>query len=512
MKKIIPILGTIFLSLIIILNIIYTTEIDAKEHVTIDFNNIIYILGLIVVGLIIFLLSRLANKYLFSESKTKNKHEARVILFILSIIAYVVFAIVWNIIVHPAIVGDSIHIANLAQTFYTDNPNTYLNGNTYLGLPLYDYMQAYPQQISLAFVFSIIFHIMRFDLMYLLRVFNIVCIVLMVIALYKIVKKLSKDYKVNKVRMLFLILTFISIPMLSTFVYGDIPSLAFCLFAVYFMMQYTDTKKIRYCVFATIFTMIAYMMRMNTLIFIIATVIYLILTLFKNCTKKGWKENLISSLTIILYIVISIFPTSLVQAYYSNKYNLDESKKYPTISYILMAMEEGPRGNGWYSEDIAVNAIKDPEMARSEYPQRIIERLKYFANNPGYTFKFYLDKITSMWTENTYSAIMNNTLEDNTPINKWKDPLTFYQKALLILTCVCCLIVLMQNRKNLSMEVIYLLTIFIGGFVFHILWEAKSRYIIPYILVLIPIASICINKINLNFRKIKKGPMNYGKM
>ena len=62
---------------------------------------------------------------------------------------------------------------------------------------------------------------------------------------------------------------------------------------------------------------------------------------------------------------------------------------------------------------------------------------------------------------------------------------------------MCSLIVLVQNRKNLSLELLFLITIFIGGFAFHILWEAKSRYIIPYIVVLIPVASICI-KSNLN--------------
>ena len=502
MKKIIFGLGVIFLALIIILNIIYTTQIDAGEHVTINFNSLIYILGLIVVGLAIFFVSKLIDKHLFNDTEKKSKHEIRVILFAISIVAYIAFMIVWNIVVHPAIVGDSIHICNLAQTFYTDNPYLYLQGNTYLGLPLYDYMQAYPQQIALAFVFSIIFHIINFELMYLLRVFNILCILIMVIALYKITNQLSKTYKINKVLMLVLTLTFLTIPMLSTFIYGDIPSLAFCLLAVYFMMKYTETKKIRYPIFATIFTMIAYMMRMNSLIFIIATVIYLLLSLFKGCLKKSWKENVTNIFVIILYVAISILPTSLVQGYYSNKYDLDESKKYPTISYILMAMEEGPRGNGWYSEDIAVSAIKDPEMAREEYPQRIKERLGYFTNNPGYAFQFYLDKITSMWTENTYSAIMNNTLEDDTPINNLKTPLTFYQKALLLVTFTCALIVLVQNRKNLSAEVIFLLTIFIGGFMFHILWEAKSRYIIPYIVVLIPIASICIKKFNIKDWKV----------
>lgn len=504
MKKLIFGLGTIFLIIIIILNIIFTTEMDAGEHIKINFNSIIYILGLAIAGLVIFFIAKLLDKWLFNDEEKKHRKELRIILFALAMIIYIGFMIAWNIIIHPAIVGDSIHICNLAQTFYTNNPYLYLQGNTYLGLPLYDYMQAYPQQITLAFVYSIIFHFMNFELFYLLRVFNIICIVLMVLAVYKITNQLGKEYKINKVLMLILMLTFFTIPMLSTFIYGDIPSLMFCLWAVYFMMRYTETKKLRYPVFASIFTMVAYMMRMNSLIFIIATVIYLILTLFKDCTKKVWKENLTSILVIVFYIVVSILPTSLVQSYYSNKYNLDEGKKYPTISYFLMAMEEGPRGNGWYNEDIAVSAIKQPDMARADYPRKLQERLGYFMQNPGYTLRFYLDKITSMWTENTYSAIMNNTLEDDAPINNLKAPLTFYQKALLLVTAICAVIVLIQNRKNLSMELIFLLTIFVGGFVFHILWEAKSRYIIPYIVVLIPIASVGIKKLKKNHITIDK--------
>ena len=63
------------------------------------------------------------------------------------------------------------------------------------------------------------------------------------------------------------------------------------------------------------------------------------------------------------------------------------------------------------------------------------------------------------------------------------------------------LIVLIQNRKNISLDVLFLITIFIGGFTFHLLWEAKSRYILPYVLVLIPIASIPIQQ----FRAKKNG-------
>ena len=110
-----------------------------------------------------------------------------------------------------------------------------------------------------------------------------------------------------------------------------------------------------------------------------------------------------------------------------------------------------------------------------------------------------------MWTENTYSAIRSNIVKENDSIENGTDILMFYQKALLLVICVCCITFLIKNRKDISLEALFLITVFIGGFAFHILWEAKSRYIIPYIVVLIPIASIKINceaNISETFKKI----------
>ena len=233
---------------------------------------------------------------------------------------------------------------------------------------------------------------------------------------------------------------------------------------------------------------------MNSLIFIIATVIYMILNLIKNCKQNSVENKTKSILLIVGYIIISIIPTTLVINYYSNKYELDYKKTYPTVSYILMAMEKSDRGNGWYNEKIANLAINNPEIAKREYPKAIKERLKYFVKNPDEMFEFYIKKIASMWTENTYSAIQNNIRSDNDFIKKIRGPLNFYQKSMLLVICISSLSVLLQNYKHLSLEIIFLLTIFVGGFSFHILWEAKSRYIIPYIIVLIPISSIYIHK------------------
>lgn len=500
MKKIIYAFGVLFLAIIIILNMLFTANLDASEHITINWNSFIYIIGLILMGILLFVAIKLVDKHLYNDD-TEFKKKTRKILLIIALAIYIAFSIVWLIIVRPAVVGDQIHAANLAQTFYRNNVEEFLPNLTYAGIPLSAYMQAHHQQISLAFAFSLFFRIIHFDTLEVLRVLNFICNMLIVFAVYKIGRQLSKKYKINKVLLFTLILTFISIPMLSTFIYGDTPSLALCLFSVYFMMRYTETKKWKYPIAASVLTMIAYMLRMNSLIFIIATVIYLLLNLFKEITKRPWKENLLNTLVIVIYIAISIFPSSIVKSYYLEKYNLDKNKEYPTISYILMAMEEGPRANGWYNEVIGEYALKNPETAKEEYLERIKQRLTYFSENIGYTFNFYTTKIASMWTENTYSAVRNNTTQENDPLENIIGPLTFYQKILLIITCLCSLIVLIQNRKNLSLDIIFLITIFIGGFAFHILWEAKSRYIIPYIVVLIPVASISIKKFDIRLKK-----------
>lgn len=490
MEKIITFFGIIFLILIIIINLFFSAYLDVSEHVTINKNNIIFIFGIILIGILIYKITNLINNYIekkISSKKIKN------ILFAFSLIIYIVANIINIIIFNPPIVGDQIHAYNLAQTFYNGNLEEFLPNLTYAGIPLSSYMQKYHQQISLAFVFSIFFRIIHFDGIGILRVLNIIGNIFTFIALYKIMNQLSKDYKVNKILGIILILTFIPLILLNTFIYGDLLSLGLSLFSVYFMMKYTETKKLVYPISASIFMMIAYMMRMNCLIYIIATVIYLILDIIKNYKINTKKEKIIQCLIIILYIILSMIPTTLVQKYYLNKYNLKQEEAYPNISYFLMAMEESWRENGWYNEDIGEYALKNTENAKIEYPEKIKERLKYFINNPGYTIDFYFKKVASMWAENTYSSVRSN-IGDEDEAKKIYEPLACYEKAMLMLSSVCCLITIIKNKNNLSLDLIFLITIFIGGFAFHILWEAKSRYIIPYIVVLIPIASIIIDR------------------
>lgn len=510
MKKIIYAFGIFLLSIVAVLNLIFITRINRAEEAIVSLNNVLYVVGLIAVVLLIFFATRFLNKYLYKDSSEK-KIELRKFLFWGGFALYIILNIIWLLNVNPKVGADSVHVANLAQAMYEEKVDDVLSTETYLGMPLREYMQSYPQQIPLAFFYSLFFRIIHFDMMEILRILNLIGNILIVFAMYKINNQISKKYETNKVLLFTMLFTFVSLPLLTTFVYGDILGIAFGLLSVYFAMKYTESKKIRYAVFSAIVISVAYMVRMNSLIFIIAIVMYLMMSLFSDFMKKTTKEKVIGLVVVGAYVVIAFMPATIIKNYYMNKWELDKEKSCPYVSYLLMSMEESYRANGWYNEKISEPAIHDPDMAKREYPDKIKDRLDYFIKNPGYAFNFYAMKTASMWTENTYAVIFYNVdgrtysimdyvkefaslvgheEKEFYDIEKLSEPVEFYQKALLILSSVCCLIFLLQNRKNVSLDVLLLITIFIGGFMFHTLWEGKSRYIIPYIIVIMPVSTI----------------------
>ena len=90
MKKIIYFFGVIFLSIIILLNIIYTATLDSSEHITITFNSLIYIAGLVIVGALLYFGSKLLDKYLYNNEARTHFEEIESIFLELILCDYLV--------------------------------------------------------------------------------------------------------------------------------------------------------------------------------------------------------------------------------------------------------------------------------------------------------------------------------------------------------------------------------------------------------------------------------------
>lgn len=173
-----------------------------------------------------------------------------------------------------------------------------------------------------------------------------------------------------------------------------------------------------------------------------------------------------------------------------------------------MGMSESYREAGWYGETI-VPAWENAKKSRKEYPKLIKKRFNKFIDKPLYFLDFYRRKITSGWADPTFQSVWYGIKYENKDAqlqkiyssSKYK-VMIIYLRALSIIIFGFALYALWSNKKKISEENLLLVVIFLGGFFFHILWEMKSRYTMPYLIILIPLASIGVSHF-LNMLNIK---------
>ena len=487
LKYFILIVGIIVLVFLFLSNIFFYTDIshDLLELADIKFNNPLYIIIIIIAGFIIYKLLDIIDKKL----STKNKK----ILFFIVLGLFILIQILWIIYRNLYPYGDQLSVYDVAKFIYNGNTSKLLNNR---------YLQLCPQQINISIVWSIIFKIFHSTNIKIMQYINVIANVGSLITLLKISDELEPKYNINKTRLVFLFVTFSPILLLATFPYGDLPGLALSLLAILFVLKYNNTNKIYYIFISSLFMMLACLIRINYIIFFIAILIYLVLCLIRK--YKNIKDLIIKLLLIIVYSLVTILPNQILKTSFQNKYKLNKDYSLPTSAYLYVAMTESERGNGWYGANI-IYAWEHPGESDAYYKKQISKRLNYFKNNPLYFIEFYVKKELSMWTENTYQSIWYNesfnigkTKYQNYSIDKqllsYYRIIFLYQKMIILMISASTLYYVFKNRKELNNGVLLFLLVFMGGFFFHTLWEAKSRYIIPYLIILIIPASLSINK------------------
>ena len=183
--------------------------------------------------------------YIIKEDFKKIKK--KYLIFGIIIFIYVTIQIIWVYArdTNPAV--DQKTTYDLAVAMKENNVEELLEkGITYSsGIKDRIYLERYNQQFTNAFVWSLIFRFFNSTNLLLIQYFNIICNAILAVTIFMICKELSFKYEMNKYLALFSYLTFITIPLLSTFIYGDLSGMCFAMLGVYFIMKYTRTKSIK---------------------------------------------------------------------------------------------------------------------------------------------------------------------------------------------------------------------------------------------------------------------------
>lgn len=356
------------------------------------------------------------------------------------------------------------------------------------------YMVANPHQLGLLlyeYIFSFIFGVKN----YLgLQLINVVALFITYFSIYKLTTYMFKDKKTSICTLIGLFL-FIPMWFYITFIYGNIIGLMFSMISLVFILKYLEKNKIVYLITASICIGLAIMLKSNYLIMLIAMVCIIILDMISN--KKINNIGIIIAL-ILGYLVMKIL-VPIIAFEITGK---EKVKGIPMLAYVEMGIQEGTRAPGWYNgynRKVYANNKYDYEKTTIQVKKDIKESISNFKNNPKYTVEFFYKKVVSQWNNPTFQCFwigrgtkdaegkvkpaIVRAINGNGKTNKILFEYTNIIQTIILFGATICILI---NFKEINGKQLVFAVMFIGGFLFHIVWEAKCQYTISYFILLIP--------------------------
>ena len=286
-----------------------------------------------------------------------------------------------------------------------------------------------------------------------------------------------------------------------------------------------------------LFLTLSVMLRKNSLVPVIAVLLVLLFEALRPGRNGKIRLGLLIMAVCLAVTSVNVLP--LTQKIYEKKAGNTLSSGVTAMSYLAMGMQEAPRGCGWYNGfniDTYDAAGMDTALANEISRLAISERLVYFREHPGYTADFYLHKHLSQWADGTYasrqatlatyggrSAFFKEVYEGSLS-GRYIEWCNAWQNVLYLGVLVFCIDSLKKRREfrvaghmadqtaghtaectadhmadqlgadqlgadrhGADRLYVYVgLIAVLGGFLFHTFWEANSRYIFSYSLLLMP--------------------------
>ena len=294
-----------------------------------------------------------------------------------------------------------------------------------------------------------------------------------------------------------LLLFFCIQPMLfTTFMYGSIPALCFGTLAVLMYLKYRKSEKTEFAVLCILFICLATLLKLNTLIFVVALGIVWLIDIIRKPTLKP-------ALLLALMIVSVLAMKSLPQRYYEAKMGESLGKGIPQSGWLAMGLNEGQSGPGWYDPTYTttnfIDSDYDTDLSDIKAKAAIAERLSEFAAEPGEALKFFKAKFESQWNEPSYESLwLNQVNKSYSHSGKLYDFLckdhadrisafmNIFQQAIFV-TFTLGLIMMLMGKRDINAVILPL--IILGAMLYHLMFEAKSQYALGYFLLMIPAAA-----------------------
>lgn len=359
------------------------------------------------------------------------------------------------------------------------------------------YFYTYTNNIGLGILykfFFLIFKLFRFkDLMYLhgITVVNIVFIDIALLYLYKIFRL----YNTNENSMFLLICSFFITPFITygPIAYTDTFSLPFAVISIYFFLKYVTGNKQdnKLFIISGLFLGFGLCLKFSLIVILVAYIIYILFT------NEKIKEKLVIMALLICFTFIPYLNLSIIEKVCMDEKVLNE-EKLPYTHWLMMGVNDDGITVGGYSElDFRNTSEYKTKKLKKEYNKKVIsQRLQDKVLNKK-LLNFYTRKVAYQWGDGSFYSTI---ILERYPVRKINvrkyiigityDMKTYYllcQTQLIIIISMIILSVLLKRYlTEKEKNILFLNSIIIFGvFLFFILWETRSRYLINFIPVLL---------------------------
>lgn len=479
--------GMVALSIIFAMSIIctcYKTCDSNEDTFFVDDSVAKNVLGIVVFLLILFVLNRkkvFEKLGLYLEDEIKYKKIKKLLLCII-----LGLSCVWVLFTQYVPGADQADVLDCAHKLYAKEYNMLEPGG---------YLNKWPNQVGPAVVDFVLARIWGDFNVVAMQLLNAVGLTL----LYKKIVEILDTWKVARVTQIITLgvgVLFLPMIMYTSFVYGTIWHLTLALVAFHSSILFIETGRWSQAVVSVLTMALSIIVKTNAMIFLMAIVIYHLVGLFAEKRDIAKKLILVASIC-ILSLSLSKLPTVIVEK--QTGYKLDQGVS--NLGFIAMGLQDGEFAPGWWNgystltyERAGYNTAKQDIIAKKE----ISNRLNEFTTDKAYGYRFFTQKIASMWAEPTFQCFWLNQLRlHRVKTPGWINSLMnmkgyvrvaeFFDYFQVIIYLGGILWLICGDKKKFNTASFFVLS-FCGGFLFHIFWEAKTQYSVTYMVLLLPCA------------------------
>ena len=296
-----------------------------------------------------------------------------------------------------------------------------------------------------------------------------------------------------------LLLLFLPFSFYYLFVYGTVPGFGLSMLALWAAKHFLKEYRLRWLLIAAFSMACGVLLKNNYLIVFVALEIWLVgEAILRRDFRPVLGAALIFAVTLGLSRGVQLCISKITGCPVGG---------IPSLAWIEMGLQTGSRANGWYNGyNVSVFRDNGADPARTAVAIRrdLAATLADMKADPAAAFDFFREKVRSEWTDPTFQSLWIQQITGQSEIPFLTDSLWeqggalnvlytgIYNIALSLIYAGAFLNFLLdQFRKKEPAGAFAGLipaVIFIGGFLFHLVWEAKSQYTVVYVLLLIPYA------------------------